>query len=90
MDSREIRTGDLGSRKLSPQNGSTLVYAAYFISGPDRNCGDWNRGGRATVSGKGAPYSATNGTKSWGELWMVISTVDTQFAKNEYDPLRTF
>jgi len=92
MDSREIGEGDIPGRKLSQQNGSTLVYAAYFVSGPDGNCGDWLRGCDTTRKDKGigCAYSATNGTKSQGELWMVISTVDTAFAKREYDPLKTF
>jgi prepilin-type N-terminal cleavage/methylation domain-containing protein len=85
MDSREVSS--LPGRKLSPENGSTIVYSAYFVSGPDRNCGDWIRGSDGQY---GAAYNPTNGTKSKGELWMVIATTDTQFAKNEYVPLRTF
>ena len=89
MDSREVGTLPNG-HKLSKEGGTCLVYSAYFISGPDRNCGDWVRNGLNPIPGKGVPYSATNGTKSRGELWMVIATTDTAFAKNEYDPLRTF
>lgn len=90
MDSREIDKFAIPGRSLSPENGSTLVYAAYFVAGPDRIEGDWLRWSKYNVNGRGAPYSATNGTKSHGELWLVVSTVDTQFAKSEYDPLKTF
>ncbi|MCA9445422.1 MAG: prepilin-type N-terminal cleavage/methylation domain-containing protein [Candidatus Omnitrophica bacterium] len=91
MDSREIASNDIPGRSLSPENGSTIVYAAYFISGPDRSEGEWQRGCEIwNGRGIGCAYSPTNGTKAKGDIWMVISTVDNDFAKNEYVPLRTF
>jgi prepilin-type N-terminal cleavage/methylation domain-containing protein len=91
MDSREIAPNDIPGRKLSAENGSTIVYSAYFVSGPDGSEGEWQRGcetwnGRAI----GCAYNPTNGTRARGDIWMVISTVDNAFAKNEYVPLRTF
>jgi prepilin-type N-terminal cleavage/methylation domain-containing protein len=87
MDSREIGTGDIPGRKLSPENGSTLVYAAYFVAGPNKIQGEWRRG---CDRGYGCAYNATNGTSSKGDLWMCISTVSNDFAKREYYPLKTF
>ena len=83
MDSRQVNPLAFPGRKLSDENGSTLAYNAFFVCGPDRNCGDW-------ASFDGRAYSATNGTKSVGDLWMVISPVNTQYAKSEYKPLKTF
>lgn len=90
MDSRELQYHPVTGRRLGIDNGAAIVYSAYFVSGPDRNCGDWYRDGPHNTNGRGTPYSATNGTKSWGDLWMVIATTDTAFARNEYNPLRTF
>jgi prepilin-type N-terminal cleavage/methylation domain-containing protein len=81
MDSRELGPRDLPDRILSPENGSTLIYAAYFVCGPDRVCGDWTTN---------SAYNPTNGTKSVGDLWMVISTVSTKYTKRFYNPLKTF
>ncbi|MCA9416826.1 MAG: prepilin-type N-terminal cleavage/methylation domain-containing protein [Candidatus Omnitrophica bacterium] len=76
MDSREV--------------DNVIKYSAYFVSGPDRHAGEWLRG-CDNIAGKavGCAYSPTNGTKSRGDLWFVVAN-DTQFAKNEYIPLKTF
>lgn len=67
-----------------------MRYVAYFVSGPDRVQGDWRRGCERQGSlDIGCVYNPTNGTKSQGDLWMVLAD-DITFAKREYIPLRTF
>jgi prepilin-type N-terminal cleavage/methylation domain-containing protein len=90
MDSRELGNDPFTGGRLSTESGASLVYSAYFVCGPDRYCGDWKRYEENPIPNKGIAYSATNGTKSRGDLWMVISTTNIQYAKFEYDPLRTF
>ncbi|NUN96272.1 MAG: prepilin-type N-terminal cleavage/methylation domain-containing protein [Candidatus Omnitrophica bacterium] len=62
---------------LSGDDPKKLIYSAYFVSGPDRAPGDWQRGtGPSNMDGdpcpNGLPYSPTNGTKSRGDLWMIM------------------
>ncbi len=90
MDSRYCSGGD--TNPLSSCNGITgeIVYSAYFVSGPDRHGGEWLRGCDTYLNlGVGCAYSPTNGTKSRGDLWFVISE-DTSKAKLEFPLMRTF
>ncbi len=67
-----------------------IVYSAYFVSGPDRHGGEWLRGCDTYLNlGVGCAYSPTNGTKSRGDLWFVVSE-DTSKTKREYPLLRTY
>ncbi len=76
----------MDSRYVNPE----IKYSAYFVSGPDRHSGEWLRGCDTYLNlAVGCAYSPTNGTKSRGDLWFIVAE-DTQFAKNEYVPLRTY
>jgi prepilin-type N-terminal cleavage/methylation domain-containing protein len=75
-------------------NPRFIQYGAYFVSGPDKIAGSWlhnfaGAGGCAGNSGKALAYSPTNGTRSCGELWVVVTT-STAYARNEIDPLNSF
>lgn len=90
MDSRyDVPAGKSGE---SPK---WIRYCAYFVAGPDRIAGHWNRGFGAwggcpaNNRGKALAYSPTNGTRSCGELWFTL-TDDLTFTRVEYDPLETF
>lgn len=81
MDSRydnPLRKGD---------NPKWIRYSAYFVAGPDLIAGHWVRG--SDPRGIGLAYTPTNGTKSKGDLWMVVAN-DIPFAKREYIPLTSF
>ena len=90
MDSRY----DIGNAK-GGDNPKWIRYCAYFVAGPDRISGHWNRGFGAhggcpaNSTGKALSYAPTNGTRSCGELWFTLTT-DLQFTKREYDPLNSF
>ncbi|MCG3199119.1 MAG: hypothetical protein GHCLOJNM_03628 [bacterium] len=89
---------------LSGDDPKKLIYSAYFVSGPDRVPGDWQRGTGSVDWGgdgcmDGTPYSPTNGTKSRGELWMVmgdwahvvdVTELPCGSAKREYGRQRTY
>ncbi len=93
----------MDSRYATPSGDDVkwIRYCAYFIAGPDRIAGHWDRGfgamdGCAANKPSGIPlsyralsYSPTNGTRSCGELWFTLTT-DIPFTKNEYDPLNSF
>lgn len=89
----------MDSRYDSPKGDDPkwIRYCAYFVAGPDRIAGHWNRGygawggcsGVHPVPGKALAYSPTNGTRSCGELWFTLTT-DIPFTKNEYDPMDSF
>lgn len=86
----------MDSRFEGQDDPKNILYSAYFIAGPDRIAGHWNRGHGAfntqcggNVTGTGTAYAPTNGTKSCGDLWMVIANNTTR-AKQEYVPLKTF
>ncbi|MCA9433542.1 MAG: prepilin-type N-terminal cleavage/methylation domain-containing protein [Candidatus Omnitrophica bacterium] len=67
-----------------------IVYSAYFVSGPDRHSGEWLRGCDNYLGrGVGCAYSPTNGTKSRGDLWFVVSEY-TGKAKIEYPIQKSF
>jgi prepilin-type N-terminal cleavage/methylation domain-containing protein len=83
----------MDSRWVGPDSENItagMKYVAYFVAGPNAIQGEWRRGCEVQNGiGIGCVYNPTNGTKSKGDLWMVLAD-DTAFAKNEYIPLRTF
>lgn len=86
MDSRWEIEGGGDSDNIT----AGMKYVAYFVSGPNRVQGEWRRGCETLGGlGVGCVYNPTNGTKSRGDLWMVLADNIT-FAKREYIPLRTF
>lgn len=89
----------MDSRYITPGGGDNprgIIYSAYFISGPDRLAGHWQRGRGPDLDGNGCPnglpYGPTNGTKSEGDLWMIMGdwaykapfATACETAKNEY------
>ncbi len=89
MDSRYDNSGARGD------DPKWIRYCAYFVAGPDRIEGHWNRGFGAhggcpaNITGKALAYNPTNGTRSCGDLWFTLTT-DVVFTKREYDPLNSF
>jgi hypothetical protein len=65
-DSRE--SGSSGWPQYNNKFPDTTAYGAYFSAGPDHFAGNWQDG-----DGRGRrAYSPTNGTKSSGEMWLVV------------------
>jgi prepilin-type N-terminal cleavage/methylation domain-containing protein len=89
MDSRYDNTGARGD------DPKFIRYCAYFVAGPDRIAGHWDRGFSAyggcpgNNTGRALSYSPTNGTRSCGELWFTLTT-DVTFTRREYNPLNSF
>lgn len=63
-----------------------LFYGAYFVSGPDGVAGHWYRSFTGNTTGRALAYNPTNGSRSPGEIWYVVS-LDTARTRLEYDPL---
>ncbi|MCG3199694.1 MAG: prepilin-type N-terminal cleavage/methylation domain-containing protein [Candidatus Omnitrophica bacterium] len=79
----------------SPEDIRGIRLGVYFASGPDKitghregNCPAW-KGCPPCDPGKAMVFNPTNGTKSCGDLWVVVTT-NTAQAKLTYNPLRTF
>ncbi|MCA9414116.1 MAG: prepilin-type N-terminal cleavage/methylation domain-containing protein [Candidatus Omnitrophica bacterium] len=65
------------SREMSVRGKTQIVYGASWSAGPDRIAGDWLRwNSKIDVNRDGCnealPYSPTNGSRSRGELWIIV------------------
>ncbi len=77
-------------------NGPVVEYGLVASAGPDRIAGHWSPNYSAygicgeNTTGKGMPYSPTNGSKSCGDLWTMVSpcvstATSTCMADQRYD-----
>jgi prepilin-type N-terminal cleavage/methylation domain-containing protein len=69
------------SREMPVQGRDLIVYGTSWSAGPDKVAGDWFRWfSPIDVNNDGCPealpYSPTNGTRSRGELWVLVGDWD--------------
>jgi prepilin-type N-terminal cleavage/methylation domain-containing protein len=76
------------SRRSQTTGADTKIirFSSYFVAGPDRVAGHWYRGYPGNTTGTGLSYSPTNGTRSAGDIWVVLA-LDATAARAEYDIL---
>jgi len=77
-DSREL---DWPQPPALPKYKDATWYGAYFGAGPDKEAGNWSTR---------TAYSPTNGSKSIGDMWMIIEVIPTTSKYDNYYALRTF
>ena len=77
----DTRERDWPPPPATPKYQDATMYGAYFGAGPDKIAGHWqNR----------LPYNPTNGTKSHGDMWLIIELISTASKVDNYYALRTW